>query len=223
MNRTLEYYNKQSYISETRHLYYEEGNGNLIESHDVFMVRNKDKYHIRSYGTEEIVNSDYQVYINHNSKMIIVNDLKANKNDNDRKDLAEVKNAYSQFVQMMDEMSGVESKEKNKNYLVQYKGMKSGVKIYNLSIQTGLSEFSDVEYHVSRRRGALVRSIFTFRDEVEISSGLKKRVKVVIESRKFKRKKHINRKYFSSDDIFTKDKTGKLVLTEKYRDYSLLD
>ena len=79
--KSSEILKENSYEIELEHLIYNLTGDRLIEREKIEILRDDDNYYTFSYGIEKIRNSDYQVIINHRTRMIYILSLKKEISD----------------------------------------------------------------------------------------------------------------------------------------------
>lgn len=215
-----ELYKKNSYVYEAQHFYYTFKDNELIETQRLSVIKDNNYYHSNSYGIETIVNKKFRTIINHNSKMVFVYDIEDNtKTDTKNSDLEEVKEAFNNFVLVLSELKDGDASQ-SVNHTVKYEGTVDGMKKYNLKLDKG--QYSNIEIFISKKTGEIVQTIYTSREDIEISPMRYDKVKLVVLNSKFKSKGRIVKKNFETDNIFDIRENNQVVLKNRYKDYTLI-
>jgi|GEM_PF-1983241 hypothetical protein len=211
------FYNKDRYEMDIQHLLYSLDGDKLIESQDIVILRDGNKFYTNSYGTEQIRNSDYHVVVNHYSRLVYIASLHAEVSDEEKKQQQEIQSDLQKFISLMKELSPEKQGDEKKND-VQYMGIKGNSHVYHITFRGGTYETADLYF--GKRDGKVKKCEYFLRDAVEVSPGVQGKAKLVIVSKKFKEKGRIDKKRFSTDAIFHVGKDKKVVLTDQYKEYT---
>lgn len=210
--KTVKFYDKERYEMDIQHLLYSLDGEKLYEQQDIVILKDGDNYYASSYGIEKIKNSNYQVIVNHQTRLIFISSLKGQMSDEDKKQQREIQSDLRQLFSVMQDMSY----DKQNN--IQYLGIQGNNQVYHATFRDGVYEGAD--FYFDKETGQVKRSVYFTRDALEVQPGVREKAKLVILPKKFKTKGSIDKKRFSTDAIFRIGSDKQIVLTDQYKGYT---
>lgn len=214
--KSSEILKENSYEIELEHLIYNLTGDRLIEREKIEILRDDDNYYIFSYGIEKIRNSDYQVIINHRTRMIYILSLKKEISDIEKEEQQKMQEDLQMLFAIMKELAANRQPISNENQ-VHYEGIKTDCHTYSAAIKSGMYE--KVEFYFNKRSGVLERCEYITRGVYEVSPNVEEKVRLVILYNKLKKKGRVNKKRFATDEIFYIKNEKEVILKEQYKNY----
>jgi len=221
MEKAVRIWNENSYEIEMTHLFYPSLQSvTPLETETVWICKSGENYHAKYYGLEVISNGLYNVAINDEQHIIAVVRREAPKTETSES--KEIKELFEEMANKITSSLGIDGTSSMQDaFTAYYLGEGKGVKTYRFDYTYG--QYAHSMVNLSSKTGLIEKITVQLRDKVEIEPGKYSQAKVEIVFNKQVSGEKYPDNIFSTDTIFSVDKSGRVILKGKYTQYHLIN
>ena len=193
-----------------------------VEKEKVWMYKAGDNCRVKQFGIDMIYNSEYMVLIDEKNQIISLERAKKKEKEKEKDEPVseETKELLQNAVKELVVSLGIDTVLSKPQFSSDYLGETGKSRIYRFLYSQG--KYLESTVYLSTATGLLEKVSCLLRNPVEISKGVFNQVKIDFVFLKQIAIQKPNQNLFSTDEIFSANATGEIILRDRYRQYRLI-